>query len=402
MTPAPESLTSAHLRGEPEMSNPELTMIIPAHNERGRIGEAIDALLKEWCSLSTSNVLEIVVVDDGSTDGTAEEAAQWVIKYPNVVRVVRLPENRGKGYAVRCGCQASRGRMVGFIDADLEYPVEAIPTMAEITRTQNACAVAVREVDCRPWHERWTSKLARVVVKWSLRLPVQDTQAGLKVFPGWFARDVIAHGREDGWLFDIEVLVNAKQQHLTIREVSVTQQRRRARRAGVGAMAACVPALGRIAWLRWRGEWAQWAQMLRFLMVGACNTACDILAFAGFNMVYPPNGRPVVAGIEAFLAWGAASLVAYPLHSRLTFRRQLPRGGFYVVTGLGVFTQVAVTSLVTMLFPHVPALWGKVLGIGLATGWTYTGYRWLAKRSPVLGRRNAVIISEPRKYVFPE
>ncbi|MCY0899199.1 MAG: bifunctional glycosyltransferase family 2/GtrA family protein [Firmicutes bacterium] len=363
---------------------PSVSIVIPAHNEAGRIGHAIQAVLEQWAE--AVDAVEVIVVDDGSTDGTVMEATVFAQRQPDRVRVISLSQNRGKGYALRCGFRESRGAVVGFIDADLEYPATALPHMvAAVEPTQRACAVAVRVSDHRRWHERWTSHLARTLARFLLRLPVRDTQAGLKVFPGWFARNVLAHAHEDGWLFDVELLLAATTARLTILEIPVTQERYRPRRATAATMLACAPTLGRLAWQRWnhwaRREGAETMQMIRFGLVGLCNTACDLAAFMALSTLWPPDGDGYRAAVEALGAWIVATLVAYPLHARFTFRRRLSRWGFYAVTSMGVALQMAATGLVTQDVPSVPPLLGKALGILLAAGFTYTGYRWLARRA---------------------
>ncbi|MCL4352676.1 MAG: bifunctional glycosyltransferase family 2/GtrA family protein [Firmicutes bacterium] len=293
-----------------------------------------------------------------------------------------------------CGFQASTGEVVAFIDADLEYPAELLPAMAELIAEDNRrCVIATRERDERPWFERQTSRMAHWVASSVLQLPVKDTQAGLKVFPGWFARDVLTQAGESGWLYDIEALMKARQHALTIVEVPVTQRSVRPRRATVGHMVACTPTLGKMAWNHWsriaeRFMTERW-QLLRFGMVGAINTLVDIVVFWILMSTWPPfhNGR--VAAVESLGAWIVASLCGYVLHSRVSFRTKLPALGFYIVTGLGVAVQMMMSGISSHYLGNVGALVGKVIGILAASVISYTGYHILARRT-----RNRLLMSK--------
>jgi dolichol-phosphate mannosyltransferase len=97
------------------MSDPTLTVVIPAYNEAQTIGRLLDAVV------AAPYVKQIVVVDDGSTDGTADALEQWGLRSGRAIEVVRHPTNRGKGAAIRSGLARARGEVTIIQDADLEY-----------------------------------------------------------------------------------------------------------------------------------------------------------------------------------------------------------------------------------------------------------------------------------------
>jgi glycosyltransferase involved in cell wall biosynthesis len=158
----------------PAAARVDLALVIPAFNEEGGIGPTIlrvrEALARTTCSF------EIVVVDDGSTDGTAPQAEQWAD------RVIRLPQNRGYGAALKAGILASSADLVAIIDADGTYPAAAIPLLIE--RAVDADMV----VGARAPSDR-SIPLVRRPAKWFLsRLasylagqPIPDLNSGLRV-----------------------------------------------------------------------------------------------------------------------------------------------------------------------------------------------------------------------------
>ena len=225
-----------------------LTVVIPARNEAGRIGPAIrtvHALLED-----ARIEHRILVVDDASEDETGAEARALQSDHP--VDVLRHDVAQGKGAAVATGFRASDGAFCAFIDADLEFPPEALVEMWQaLHRRQRpgaACAVGERRVDERTFMERLSSHAAQAAIRMLTRLPVHDTQAGVKMFPGWFARDVLGTVSERGWLFDVEALLRARSSGLAILPVAVRQQRLRPRRASLAEFLRCGPVLLRLAW----------------------------------------------------------------------------------------------------------------------------------------------------------
>lgn len=369
-----------------------VSIVVPTLNESARIERTIATIMHVF--RSAANAVEVIVVDDGSTDDTYAKAMAFATDSPDEVRVVRHERNQGKGAALRTGFLESRGDVVGFIDADLEYPVNALPVMARLLmESDSACAIASRVADDRRRFERVSSSIAHRVAAAVLRLPIRDTQAGVKMFPGTFARGVLARCQQTGWLYDIEALLKAVEQSLEIIEVPVMQKSVRRRRASVWTMLRCAPVLLAMALDHWKAlrpeSEREVRQMVRFGLVGGVNSLVDIGAYWGFTTVWPPGSQGVQAGFESLLAWVVASLVGYALHSRYTFKRHMSRSGFYVVTGVGVAIQVLVTGAVTQASGGVDSLVGKVLGMALASFFTYAGYRYLARHTVTMKSRAA-------------
>ena len=201
-----------------------LSVIIPAYNESQRIGRtlrAVHAYLKE-----ERYEYEIIVVDDGSSDATASlvHANTRRIK---ALRLLRLPRNEGKGWAVREGMLAATGRYRLFMDADGATAIEHWPALKERLESGADVAVGSRHVAGativvrQAMHREMLGHLFRLVVRALFRLPVIDTQNGFKAFTAAAAEKIFSRQRLKGWAFDVEVLTVARDLHFSIAEVPV-------------------------------------------------------------------------------------------------------------------------------------------------------------------------------------
>lgn len=190
-------------------SSPELSVVIPAYNEEDRIGATIRSLLEALPSRSSS--FELVVVDDGSRDRTAALVRSFA--RPEV-RLVSLPENQGKGAAVRAGVLRSRGRFVFLLDADLPYALEFFDdALARLRRGDVEAVVGARDLpessrdSSFPRRRLIAGRLFSRLVNRVLPLQVFDTQCGFKGFSGDVIRAAAAMTQECGYLVDIELLL---------------------------------------------------------------------------------------------------------------------------------------------------------------------------------------------------
>lgn len=199
-----------------------LSVVIPSYHEQPTIAETIRRVRVELADVAADGGLEIVVVDDGSGDGTASAA-----RAGGADLVVALPVNRGKGAAVRAGVLASHGRTVAFTDADLAYAPAQIARLLQQVEAGWDVVVGSR------FHEDTTTitrarrlrelggraiNLATFAV---LKGRHQDTQAGLKAFRSDVARVLFTHGHVEGFAFDVELFHLAERYGFSLTEVPV-------------------------------------------------------------------------------------------------------------------------------------------------------------------------------------
>jgi dolichyl-phosphate beta-glucosyltransferase len=200
-----------------------LSIVIPAYNEEQRLPATLDRI-GAYVERSPIPVAEILVVDDGSRDGTAAlvEARQGMI------RLVSNPGNRGKGYAVRNGMLAAQGDWILSTDADLSAPIDELAKLIAAARRENAVvAIGSRALDRKlvkvhqPLMRELSGRAFNMVMRLVTGLPFRDTQCGFKLFRSDAAKDIFSRQVEEGFSFDVEDLVIARALGLRSIEVPV-------------------------------------------------------------------------------------------------------------------------------------------------------------------------------------
>jgi dolichyl-phosphate beta-glucosyltransferase len=205
---------------------PALSVVIPAFNEADRIGRYL-AAVRDHLAAHYPRDAEVLVVDDGSRDGTAALVGRAAAGWPEL-RLLRHPANRGKGAAVRTGVLASGGRRVLFADADGATPIGEEARLSRAIARGADVAAGSRALP-GPGVTRDRNGRRAVLggaFAWAARrlvgVPVRDTQCGFKMFAGDVGRALFAAGRETGYLFDIELLALAARSGFRVTEVPVS------------------------------------------------------------------------------------------------------------------------------------------------------------------------------------
>ena len=205
----------------------DLSIVIPALNEQEKITRDIrDAAI----FLQSRNLDgEIIVVDDGSTDNTAERVRE-APDCGNPVHLISYVENRGKGFAIRKGFEKSRGDIVLFIDSGSCIPLEDLCAGYRMILS-NDCDIAHASryrrdsVIIRPQKlsRRLSSRVFRLMIHLWMHIPftLTDTQCGLKLYKGDLGRSLYESARTDGFMFDIEIILRAGRMACQIREFPI-------------------------------------------------------------------------------------------------------------------------------------------------------------------------------------
>jgi dolichyl-phosphate beta-glucosyltransferase len=182
--------------------------------------------MEEWFT-TWGRTYEVIVVDDGSLDGTVGVAEAFAASRP-AFRVLRLGVNRGKGAAVREGFRQSRGELVLFSDADLSTPIEELARMkaaleqgADFVLASRAVADSNVEIH-QAWYRERMGKTFNAFVRAASGIPIHDTQCGFKLLRGDAARALAEEMREDGFSFDVELVLLAARRGLRMKEMGVT------------------------------------------------------------------------------------------------------------------------------------------------------------------------------------
>jgi len=204
---------------------PALTVILPCYNEVERLPGTLQTLLAHLPVIPGE--VEVLVVDDGSTDATVT-VARTVAAADGRVRVLSYRPNRGKGFAVRTGMLAAQGELVVFTDADGSYQP------SDLDRIVGALGQAPVAIGARgggggargPVARRAASRVFNLAIRGALGLPFGDTQSGLKGFRRAAGRQIFRQARVDGFAFDVEVLWLARQLGLEVAEVHVQAMER--------------------------------------------------------------------------------------------------------------------------------------------------------------------------------
>lgn len=191
-----------------------LSLVVPAFDESGRLPRTLAAIAAALPRLADQ--VELIVVDDGSADDTADLAGRFAATAPLPVRVIRLGCNRGKGAAVAAGVAAARHPLVAFTDADSPYDLASLtPMLAALTSGRCAVAIGARDLPESQINRGYgvlryvSGQTFSLMTRLAIGLPFRDSQCGIKAFRTDAARLLFAMRTVDGFGFDFELLATA-------------------------------------------------------------------------------------------------------------------------------------------------------------------------------------------------
>ncbi len=204
----------------------KISVIVPIYNEKSIIEHSVTSFAEYMCQ--NFDDYEIIFSDDGSTDGCGEFVKKYSEKDPHVI-LSRYEKNRGKGCAVRTGVMKSTGDIVMFTDCDIAYGLDVIKTVYDhftVGHENTSVLVGSRNLskdgyDGYTFLRKIASKIYIKVLCISAGFNLSDSQCGMKAFRGNDARKIFSYCETDGFAFDFEVLLTAKQLKMKIDETPV-------------------------------------------------------------------------------------------------------------------------------------------------------------------------------------
>lgn len=201
-----------------------ISVVVPAYNEERRLPPT----LIDMIDFLDANIpsYEIIVVDDGSTDQTAEVVKKFE-RIREKVRLIRLAKNMGKGHAVRTGVFNAGGTRIVFADADGATPIEELPKLLGALDNGADIAIGSRAIQSEDtkvkttWLRKYPGRIFNFIVNTVVLPGISDTQCGFKIFSREAAQEVFSKQKADRFSFDVEVLYIAKRLGFSIREIPV-------------------------------------------------------------------------------------------------------------------------------------------------------------------------------------
>ncbi|MEA2715594.1 MAG: dolichyl-phosphate beta-glucosyltransferase [Candidatus Parcubacteria bacterium] len=297
-----------------------LSVIIPAYNEEKRLARTLQSV-SEYLSRGSYDY-EIIIVNDGSTDGTAELARRLAKSFPHM-RLIDNSINHGKGFAVRAGMLAAAGDYRLFMDADGSTPIEEVEKFWPFFARGCPVTIGSRRVPGafirteQPWNRLFLGWVLRQIVRVIVGTRIVDSQNGFKMFESRAAEEIFSRQTVSGWAFDIEILAIAHALGFSVAEIPIVwtdDSESKVDFRGMIAMFKEVVVISRNA------EKGNLRRFSRFAMVGTVGYLISaILLFI----------LPRMIGIEA-LSWALATEAAiinnFMFHNIWTFRDLRVRG----------------------------------------------------------------------------
>ena len=202
----------------------EVTVVVPAYNEERRLPPTLIDIIDYFDRKGMA--YEVIVIDDGSRDGTAEVVRKFE-RVRQQVRLIQLPKNYGKGHAVRLGVLNSRGEKVLFADADGATPIQEFERLEKAISAGSDIAIgsrALASTDTKVTtsiHRRALGRMFNKCVNFILLPSIADTQCGFKMFKRKAAMFLFKRQRADRFSFDVELLYMAHKAGLAVKEVPI-------------------------------------------------------------------------------------------------------------------------------------------------------------------------------------
>jgi dolichol-phosphate mannosyltransferase len=362
-------------------ANPELSLIVPTYNERENIAPLVERVHRALAQCR----YELIVVDDNSPDGTSEVARSLSDQYP--VKVLVRTTERGLASAVVAGFKEARGEVLGVIDADLQHPPEAIPSLLEAIRAGADVAIGSRYVE-GGGIEGWSTKreiiskgaktLARTLLPASIA-GIKDPLAGFFLFRREVIDDAVLS--PTGYKILLEVLVRGNASQVTEVPYTFRERERGQSNLTFREQVNFLKHLSRLAWFEGGVR-----RFLKFCVVGASGAGVNLGFLALFVQV---GGLDEVLSVA--LSYEISILTNFTLNELWTFRDRRGPGGrsvvlralkFNLVSLVGWAINLAVFTIVFKI-AGIHYIVSEIIAIGAATMWNFIAnvkWTWAQQR----------------------
>lgn len=243
---------------------PSLSIVVPAYNEARRLPLTLRSIT-DYLAGGPFEPAEVLVVDDGSQDGTVEclhDAQEALAEVGMEMRVLKNEGNRGKGYSVRRGMRSARHDWILFCDADLSAPIEEVEKLLAAAAGGAEVAIGSRALDRsligirQPLYRRFFGRVFNLWVRLLTGLPIADTQCGFKLFTRRAAEQVLAKQRIERGAFDVELLFLARKMRIPIAEVPVVWNDAPGSYVGLLNGSGAFVDVARVRWNDWTNRYA--------------------------------------------------------------------------------------------------------------------------------------------------
>lgn len=352
----------------------KLSIIVPAYNESKRIAKTLRTIVSYF--KNTNNSYELLVVDDGSKDGTKEVVESLMISN---AKVLGYGENRGKGFAINFGVKHARGEWILFTDADNSTPIEEFSKLAAEkadyqviigSRYLKESNIVVKQSKLRILLSRIGNILSQVIL-----LPgIKDTQCGFKLFSATAAKQIFAKQTIWRWGFDMEILRIARELSYKVKEVPVIwyndeQTHLQSRRVFIRTFIELITIkINSLRGLYNDGKNSEQAIFIKFAIVGAIGTALD---FGVLNFTHRVLGLSLLPALT--LGFSSGAINNYIINSKWTYHQRLTWPQFYqfitiAIGGLAI-NNVIVYNLATDY--SWPYNFAKALAVVIVFFWNY-------------------------------
>ena len=200
----------------------EISILLPAYNEAVQIEKCIKQVQEAVEAITDS--YEIIVSEDGSTDGTDHIVAKMAITTPNLI-LLHSQKRLGKGRAIRKAVDASKGKIITFMDVDLATRLSCLPKLVDMVKEKGGMAIGSRHIEGAKVQRKTTRTIFSLTYNLAVRLlfldGVHDHQCGFKTMSRQVAQTVLDISKSDGYFFDTEMIVQCKNIGFPISEVPV-------------------------------------------------------------------------------------------------------------------------------------------------------------------------------------